>query len=108
MRVDYDEVNQQVVIREACIASHGMTRSKIRDLLESLYLPHGYVASLGRIITPAGLPDLSPDAWVGCGLSTGGNHDVIALEVGAFQTAADLSRRAQTLLQDIPTLQFGH
>jgi len=28
------------------------------------------------------------------------------LQVGASQTAAALSRRAQTLLQDIPTLQF--
>ena len=80
LRVDYDEASQQVVVREACISSHGTTRAKIRDLLEGLYLPHGYMAGLGRIITPAGRPNLSPDASVGCVLPTGANHDVIALE----------------------------
>ena len=34
------------------------------------------------------------------------HHVVIALEVGASQTAAAMSTRAQTLLQNIPTLQF--
>eukprot|EP00906_Rhabdomonas_costata_P039382 RCo055690 len=106
LRVDYDEKNQHVIIREACIISHGTTRGKICHLLEGMYLPHGYMAALGRIITPPGRPDLSPDASVGCVLPTGAVHLVIALEVVASQTAAALSRRAQTLLQDIPTLQF--
>ena len=82
LRVDYDEVNKQVVVREAaCITSHGITRAEIRDLLKGIYRPHGYVVGLGRIITPPGRPNLSPDAHVGCVLPTGANHDVIALEV---------------------------
>ena len=107
LRVDYDEVNQQVVVREACSTSHGCIRRKIGNLLETVYLPHGYRAVMGRIVTAAGRPDLSPDGFIGCRLpTTGADHDVIALEVGASQTAAALSTRAETLLRDIPSLQF--
>jgi len=80
LRVDYDELNQQVIIREACIESHGAARLVIGNLLHSLYQPYGYTAVLGQITTAAGRPNLSPDAYVLCVLPGRVKYQVIALE----------------------------
>lgn len=100
LRVAHDMHRKYVILREGCALSRGTTRMAFRTSLKNAFAGT-YASANGRIVTPAGFQNFTPDCAMG--QFVGGNrHYPVLAEVGASQTEADLNARAAGLLAAVP------
>lgn len=98
LRLQYDDLSKEIIIRERCSPSHYDVRVSLRSSLKAAF--NGtYAKSGGRIHTAADVQDYTPDSSLKV---PGAQLYPVVAEVGGSQSINQLNARARELLLNLP------
>lgn len=104
LRLHYDEDGEQIIVREGCLPSHDNVRHTFLLCLKNAFAGH-YVKYGGRLETPGGGQDFTPDCSMVVRDADGVLNFPVVDEIGGSQSQRQLTARAAALLATLPGLQ---